>query len=144
MKKIALSILIVLIVVVSYSVHIIATADDYETVGTDILETEAEEPMVYHYDVEAYNAGYEPRALWGDYYATVLKVISVERDDLDYDLITACYDNGVFLEYQFVQYGSDLGVGDVLACIMCMNGTDVIADDTVMSTKYIGWGDIAW
>ena len=117
---------------------------DYEPVETDGLEVEAEEPTAYHYDVEAYNAGYEPWALWGDYYATVLHVISVERDDLDYDLITVRYDNGTRWEYQFVQYGSDLEAGDILACIMCMNGTDAIADDTVMSTKYIGWGDIAW
>lgn len=89
-------------------------------------------------EAEEYNNGFEPSCEYGDIYPMGFRVVDVERDENDVDLVTVETGSGVL--FQFTAYGSDWCVGDGAAAIMGNNGTpDSIYDDIILSVRYTAW-----
>lgn len=107
--------------------------EDIEVMDVDAAPLEIDEPFLH--DRAEFNYGVEPVAEYGDIYPMFFRVIAVERDDADYDLVSV--ETSMGFVFQFISYGSDWCVGDGCAAVMQDNGTpDTFLDDTIISVRY--------
>lgn len=108
-----------------------------EPVVEEIVQVIEPEEVCVVYGSAVYNGGIEPGFYLNGMYADVFRVISVERDENDCDLVTIKDPNGWL--NQFVADGSDWCVGDGCAAIMGTNGTPEVFDDMILAARYIAW-----